>query len=126
MGGRFVLVKFDHESIPMYWLSLAKIPKSILHMIKKRIFNFVWFGNKGKRKYHLVKWKTLVRPKDYGGWGIKNLFHFSTTLAAKNIWRDLFTLGMWNDVITAKYLRRDTVVDCIRYTTIVKRGISSI
>lgn len=120
LHGKFVLVKYFIESIPIYCLSLAIILESIRHMIKNMIFNFWWFVKKGRRKFHLVKWETLARPKEYGGWGIKNLFHFGTTLATKNIWKSLFAPGMWNDVIITKYLNRDTVVDWIRNTSKVK------
>jgi hypothetical protein len=33
LGGRFILVKSILESIPVFWLSLAKVPKSILDKI---------------------------------------------------------------------------------------------
>jgi hypothetical protein len=40
LGGKFILVKSVLESISVYWLSLAKIPKSILNMIRRRMFSF--------------------------------------------------------------------------------------
>jgi hypothetical protein len=54
LGRRVTLVKVVLESIPVYWLSLAKIPKSILNNIRKRMFNFLWTGKKIKEGVHLI------------------------------------------------------------------------
>jgi hypothetical protein len=42
LGGRVILVKAVLESISVYWLSLEKIPKSVLNNIRRRMFNFLW------------------------------------------------------------------------------------
>ena len=48
LGGRYILVKLVLESIHVYWLSLAWIPKSILTLVKSRIFIFC--GQETKKK----------------------------------------------------------------------------
>lgn len=55
-GGRMILVKVVLENIPIYWFSLAKIPCSILDLIRRMTSNFLWVGNKRKHVYHLTKW----------------------------------------------------------------------
>ena len=40
-GGRLVLVKTVPESIHVYWMTLAKIPKGILTKIRHKCFNFL-------------------------------------------------------------------------------------
>ena len=47
LGGRVTLAKSILESILVYWLSLAKIPKSIFNIIRRKMFGFVWFSKKG-------------------------------------------------------------------------------
>jgi len=48
--GKVTLVKAVLESILMYWLSVAKIPKGILNNIRKTMFSFLWTGKKTKRR----------------------------------------------------------------------------
>lgn len=31
--------------------------------------NFYWQGLSDKKKYHMIKWEALCRPKNYGGMG---------------------------------------------------------
>jgi hypothetical protein len=114
LGGRYTLVKVVLESIPVYWLSLAKIPKSILNNIRKRMFNFLWTGKKIKEGVHLINWRKIAKPKKVGGWGIKNIFFFGKALAAKSLWRCLNVPGLWNEVILKKYIRKKSVVDWLR------------
>jgi hypothetical protein len=83
LGGRVILVKSVLESIPVYWLSLANIPKCTLNNIRRRMFNFLWTGNKLKEGVHLISWKKLAKPKKVGGWGIKNIFIFGKALSSK-------------------------------------------
>jgi len=40
------LVKFVLENIPVYWLSVEKIPKITVNNIRKRMFSFLWSGKK--------------------------------------------------------------------------------
>jgi hypothetical protein len=51
LGGRVTLVKVVLESIPVYWLSLAKIPKSILNIIRRRMFSFCGLVKRKKKAY---------------------------------------------------------------------------
>ena len=94
MGGRFILVKAMLENIPIYWFSLAKIPKFILDHIRRKIFSFLWGDKKEKPFFHLIKWQFLARPGSCGGWGFKNIYLFGLALATKILWRGLFFLGM--------------------------------
>ena len=106
---------------------LGKNPKGYFEFNhKNRIFNFLWSSHKERRKFHLVRWENLARPKEFGGWGIKNIFLFGSALATKNLWRVLFTQGTWKEVIHAKYLNNCNMVDWIRSNRKKKKGISNI
>ena len=59
LGGRLVLIKAVLTSMPVYWLALSPIPKSILDKVRKLIFSFLWGSTAEKRKYHLVDWLSL-------------------------------------------------------------------
>jgi hypothetical protein len=105
LGGRLILTKSVLQSLPVYWLSLVKIPSSILHRIQQLIANFIWRGARKSSGFHLANWQNIARPKDNGGWGIQNLYWFAQSLSAKSCWRGLFGKGLWNLVLKKKYLK---------------------
>jgi hypothetical protein len=65
-GGRFVLVKYFIEAIPIYWMPLVFIPKFVLKKIKKIRLWFLWLGY--REKIHIVsfKWMKIDEPKEMG------------------------------------------------------------
>jgi hypothetical protein len=125
LGGRVTLVKEVLESISVYWLSLAKIPKSVLNRIRQRMFSFLWTGKKDKEGMHLVSWKRLSKPKKNGGWGIKNIFTFGKALEARSLWKCLMMPGIWHEVIIKKYLQKKTVEEWFRLEKIYSTGSSN-
>jgi hypothetical protein len=81
---KLTLTKSVLESIPVYWMPLlAWIPKGILEKVCHMCFQFIWLGS----KYHFTlpweNWELLARPKALVGWGLKNIFIFSKSLATK-------------------------------------------
>jgi hypothetical protein len=76
-GGRLVLIKAFLESIPIYWNSIATIPKGILDHIRRISFHFLWAGHNSPGGTHLTSWNSITLPKDLGGWGLKNIHLFS-------------------------------------------------
>jgi len=63
------LVKSMLDAIPIYWHSLAFIPKGVLEKIS---FRFLWYQKKESEGIPLVKWKAIENPKDMGGWELTN------------------------------------------------------
>jgi hypothetical protein len=61
-----------------------------------------------------VNWKSLAKPNMPGGWGLKNIFLFSKSLAAKLIWRFLKTNSPWTDIITHKYTHPNSIEYWVR------------
>ena len=85
MGGSLILIKSILENIPIYWMTLAKIPKSILDKIWQKCFAFLWSGNNQKLNYRLANWELISRPKIHGGWGINHIYDFGIALASKSL-----------------------------------------
>jgi hypothetical protein len=117
LGGRYILLKSVLESQPVYWMSLAAIPNSVLNKLRKVMFNFLWNGSSENYHYHLCRWETLTKPKNCGGWGFCNIFHFNKALATNTLWRVLTQDGIWHRVIKDKYLPYVTVTNWLRSTT---------
>ena len=81
----------------------------IIQDITKELKNFLWQGGKsnGTKKFHLVNWETVCRPKFCRGEGIKYLGTMNISLGAKILWR--IVLGKkawWKDI-----LRKNTLVE---------------
>jgi hypothetical protein len=62
MGGILILAKSKLQILSVYWLSLVKVPSSILHRIQQLIANFIWRGARKDTGYHLTKCKNIAKP----------------------------------------------------------------
>ena len=86
LGGRLILVREVLMGLAIYWLTLARIPKTILNFLRHTIFNFLWGNSFGKMRSHMVDWHLISRPYEMGGWNILNLEWFSMALRLKCFW----------------------------------------
>jgi hypothetical protein len=48
---------------------------------------FFWEGHGTKKKYHLIKWSEICKPKDQGGFGVLGRRKMNLALMVKWIWR---------------------------------------
>jgi hypothetical protein len=94
-------------------MSLAWIPKGTLDKMRKLCFTYLWQGNKDKKVLPWVRWERIATPKVLGGWGLKNIFYFSTALAEKCSWRLIKTSSLWTQVIHQKYISPLTILDWV-------------
>jgi len=109
-----VLVKAVLQIIHVYWLSLAKVPTSILNKIQHLMANFVWKGAYKTTGFHLTKWQDIAIPKEFGGWGIMDIFWIAKSLIAKYFWRGLFGNNIWSQILKSKYLKGIDLTSWIR------------
>ena len=98
--------------LAVYWLTLARMPKSIMNYLRRAIFNFLWGSSAGSYRAHLVDWHSLSKPYGLGGWNIKHLDWFSTALRFKSLWLVLNGNDIWSHIIKFKYLKGMTVAPC--------------
>nr|GEX15772.1 RNA-directed DNA polymerase, eukaryota, reverse transcriptase zinc-binding domain protein [Tanacetum cinerariifolium] len=100
--GRLTLLKSVLGSMPIYHMSLFKVPKKVLHRMESMrsyFFNGVELSSK---KSFWVKWKHALAFKDKGGLGVSSLFALNRALMFKWVWR-FITQGssLWARVIKA-------------------------
>lgn len=69
-AGRVTLIKYVLSSLPIFYMSLFKIPVCAAKEIDKIQARFLWEGDDSHRKIHLVKWKEVQLPRNQGGLGI--------------------------------------------------------
>jgi hypothetical protein len=85
------------------------IPETVLQRIDKGRRRFFWQGNDLKRKYHLVKWGKICRPKKRGGLGIKDLRNLNLSLLCKWWWILETQERLWQDLVRLKYVKQKHV-----------------
>ncbi|RVW17787.1 putative ribonuclease H protein [Vitis vinifera] len=58
-GGRITLIKSTLASMPLYQLSLFRMPKGVARRLEKLQRDFLWGGGSTERKAHLVSWEKV-------------------------------------------------------------------
>ena len=103
-GGRLTLIKSTLSNLPIYLLSLFRLPKGVKCKLKKIQREFLWGGGSETRKIHLVNWRTVSQVKGKGGLGIRNLNFLNRALLGKWIWRFVVEeSSTWKVCISTKY-----------------------
>ena len=75
-----MLIHLVLSGISVYYLSLERIPVSIVKTLQQKMFHFLWSESNSRRKMHLASWEIIARPYHYGGWNVKNLEWFNISL----------------------------------------------
>ena len=58
---------------PTYSLSLFSSPSKVAAHLESIQRNFMWSRLDNSKKYHLVAWESICKPKKHGGLGIRKL-----------------------------------------------------
>nr|GFD01341.1 hypothetical protein [Tanacetum cinerariifolium] len=69
IGGRLTLLKSVLGSMPVYHMSLFKVPKKVLHRMESMRSHSFNGAELSSKKSVLVKWKHALASKDKGGLG---------------------------------------------------------
>ncbi|RVW15857.1 putative ribonuclease H protein [Vitis vinifera] len=84
---RITLIKSTMASIPIYQMSLFRMPNIVVRRLEKLQRDFLWGGGNMERKAHLVKWEIVCGDKGRGGLGLRRLGLMNKALLGKWIWR---------------------------------------
>ena len=89
--GRLVLLKAVLAAIPIYFMSIFRMPIGVRRRLDRSMRDFFWRGplNEESREMASVSWETLCRPMDQGGLGVQQLIHTNTALLSKWVSRIL-------------------------------------
>ena len=103
-GGRIVLINSVLNSIPIFYLSLMKMPVQVQRRIVRIQREFLWGGVGGGRKISWVRWKSVCQQKRNEGVRVKDIRVMNVSLLAKWRWRLLDGKNaLWKNVLQAKY-----------------------
>ncbi|XP_072076837.1 uncharacterized protein [Arachis hypogaea] len=69
-AGKLILIKSVLNSLPIYYLSLYKMPKAVANKLIVLQRSFMWCKEDGNYGIPLVKWELVQAPKKVGGLGL--------------------------------------------------------
>jgi hypothetical protein len=104
LGGRLVLINSVLTNMVLYMISFFLLPKGFLHKLDYSRSRFLWQGDSEKKKYRLVKWSIVCRPKDQDGFGVHDLEVKNSALLGKWLFKLLTEDGVWKTVLRRKYI----------------------
>jgi hypothetical protein len=93
-GGKLILLNACLSCIPTYAMSMYMLPKTVIKRMDTTRKRFFWQG-KTEKKYHLVKWSVITKPKEKGGLGVKYLRKMNISLLCKWWWKVENEEGLW-------------------------------
>ncbi|XP_016173374.1 uncharacterized protein LOC107615869 [Arachis ipaensis] len=80
---KLVLIKSVLNSLPVYYLSLYKMPKAVAEKLISLQRRFLWSKEEGRNGLALVKWKIVQAPKKAGGLEVGDAVIRNTALLFK-------------------------------------------
>ncbi|RVX10927.1 putative ribonuclease H protein [Vitis vinifera] len=109
-GGRITLIKTTMASMPLYQMSLFRMPKTVARRLEKLHRDFLWGRGNLEKKAHLVNWEVVCADKENGGLGLRKLALLNKALLGKWIWRfACVEEDLWKQVLVAKYGQENLV-----------------
>ncbi|XP_016195526.1 uncharacterized protein LOC107636539 [Arachis ipaensis] len=86
-AGKLVLIKSVLNSLPVYYLSLFKMPKAVAEKLISLQRRFLWSKEDGGHGVALVRWEMVQALKKLGGLGVGDVMIRNTVLLFKWWWR---------------------------------------
>lgn len=103
-GGKLTLIQSVLANLPIFYLSVFRIPVGVANVIEKLMRDIFWERYSDENLTHLVAWEQVSKPKELRGLGIVNLRKKNEALLAKWWWRfPLETEALWHKIIIGKY-----------------------
>ena len=109
-AGRLCLITSTLATIPAYYMQATFLPATTLQDLDRVCNNFLWGGQDGENKIHLVGKEKTFTPKEHGGLGIRNQTLMNKAYMAKLGWK--LSQGPDNlaqKCITSKYVHKNYV-----------------
>ena len=109
-GGKEILLKTVALAMPIFSMSIFRLPKSICEELNTLLANF-WWGSGTNRVMHWFSWKRICVPKKEGGLGFRDLERFNQALLGKQIWRLLQQPGsLAARILKARYYADESIL----------------
>eukprot|EP00253_Pinus_taeda_P026951 PITA_26951 len=108
-------------AIPIFMFSALPAPKGVMQQIRSIQRDFLWGKGEEKKKWALVAWDKLYKPKAHGGLGLHDPETLSKVLGAKLWWMWLKESATpWAKLWKQKYANNWQEKDHIRMSGLIK------
>ena len=88
-AGRNTLIKTVASPIPVYNMSVLRLPKLTTEELDRIYRKFWWGDREGKKNVHTISRKEIRRPTECGRLGIRELDSNNKVLLAQTCWKYL-------------------------------------
>ncbi|XP_073305819.1 uncharacterized protein [Primulina huaijiensis] len=110
-GGKETLIKSVLQAIQSYAMSCFKLLVSLCLELEQCCFKFWWKSNSSGEGMHWIKWRSMCKPKQYGGMGFRSLLDFNRALLAKQVWRIICDpASLMAKILKARYFRHGDIL----------------
>ncbi|GJX93267.1 hypothetical protein Tco_0347853 [Tanacetum coccineum] len=117
IGGRLTLLKLVLGSLPIYYLSMFKVPTLVLNKMKSIRSHFFNGVELNDRKISMVKWESVLVSKEKGGLGVSSFFALNRALIFKWVWHfQTQSFSLWSRVIKAIHGEDGKLSRSIKYS----------
>nr|GEW85311.1 RNA-directed DNA polymerase, eukaryota [Tanacetum cinerariifolium] len=104
IGGLISLLKSVLTSIPLYHMSIFKVPIGVLNHLESIRQNFFYGVDGSDRKLAWIGWNMVLTSKNNGGLGVSSFFAHNLALFFKWVWRFLTDgSSLWTRFIKAVF-----------------------
>eukprot|EP00253_Pinus_taeda_P017843 PITA_17843 len=115
-ASRVVIIKSILQAMPLYLFSILAAPKWVLKRLRNIQRDFLWGSSATNRKWALVKWDTVCKPKSKGGIGLRDPEKSNAIMNAKIWWQWLIHPDkLWTNIWIAKYTNNIPQTNLIRF-----------
>jgi hypothetical protein len=111
-AGKEILIKAVAQAIPTFAMGCFDLSKTLCDQIGAMICRFWWNHQEGKHKIHWLSKEQMLKPKEEGGLGFRDIHLFNQAMLAKQGWR------LWQQpdslcarVLKAKYYASSSVLE---------------
>lgn len=113
-GGKEIMLKAVAQELPVYVMSVFKLPAGLCDELTKMMREFWWGAENGMHRAHWISWDIMLRPKAKGGMGFKDLRLFNQALLARQACRLIqFPNSLCAQVLRAKYYPDGNLTDMV-------------
>ncbi|GJY09040.1 RNA-directed DNA polymerase, eukaryota, reverse transcriptase zinc-binding domain protein [Tanacetum coccineum] len=113
IGGRLTLLKSVLTSIPLYHMSIFKVPIGVLNSLESIRWNFFNGVDGSDRKLAWIGWNKVLASKNNGGLSVSSFFAHNRALLFKWVWRFLtYDSSLWTRFIKAIFGSKRALDKC--------------